>query len=328
MAQAHEGRWLSEFSITDCPHADRMARFRADFGQRFIVTVDAEEEFDWSRPLTREGFGLDHVPRLEKFQEFCEGRGVVPLYLVDYPLATSPRAGEILRGPIAAGKAEVGVQLHPWVNPPFDEDISEFNSFAGNLPEALEREKFKRLRDAIERNFGEAPLAYRAGRYGVGPNTVQILQDMGIAVDTSARARFDYSSTGGANFRDLPIKPWWLDKAQRVMEMPLTTVFWGPLGRFGPWLYPRLWRVPRLRGALVRGIEVAVRDRLPILVFSFHSPSLATGYTPYVRNEDELDQFYEWWRTAFDVLARHGVRPTSIREIMNAVDLASPPIAS
>lgn len=322
-----------------------MARFVPGFGQRFIVTVDAEEEFDWTRPLKREGFGLDHVPRLEKFQEFCEGRGVVPLYLVDYPLATSERAGEILRGPIAAGKAEVGVQLHPWVNPPFDEEVSEYNSYAGNLPETLEREKFKRLRDAIQQNFGAAPLAYRAGRYGVGPHTPAILEEMGIAVDTSARARFDYSASGGANFRDLPVRPWWLDQRRRVLEMPLTTVFWGPLGRIGPWLYPRLWRVPRLRGALAharlldripltpegtniaemqRGIEVAVREGLPILVFSFHSPSLAIGHTPYVRSEDDLDLFYDWWRTAFDLLERHGIRPTSIRDIMASAELATP----
>ena len=35
-------------------------------------------------------------------------------------------------------------------------------------------------------------------------------------------------------------------------EMPLTTVFWGPLRQQGPWLYPRLWRVARLRGILAR----------------------------------------------------------------------------
>jgi hypothetical protein len=36
------------------------------------------------------------------------------------------------------------------------------------------------------------------------------------------------------------------------MELPLTTVFSGLLRRQGPWLFPRLWRVPRLRGAMAR----------------------------------------------------------------------------
>lgn len=320
-----------------------MVRFQPGTGQRYILTVDAEEEFDWTRPLARTGFGLNHIPRLAKFQEFCEGEGVVPLYLVDYPLATSERAGEILRGPIAAGKAEIGVQLHPWVNPPFEEEVNEFNSFSGNLPEPLERAKFTALRDAIVKNFGTAPLSYRAGRYGVGPNTVPILKDCGIAIDTSARSRFDYSATGGANFRDLPVKPWWVDAERRLMEMPLTTVFWGPLRKWGHWLYPRMWRVPRLRGALsrfglleripltpegvtreeaLRAIDLAIDDGLPILVFSFHSPSLASGYTPYVRSEADLDAFYDWWRAAFALLRQRNVAPTSIKDIMATVALA------
>ena len=320
-----------------------MVRFQPGTGQRYILTVDAEEEFDWTRPLARTGFGLNHIPRLAKFQEFCEGQGVVPLYLVDYPLATSERAGEILRGPIAAGKAEIGVQLHPWVNPPFEEEVNEFNSFSGNLPEPLERAKFTALRDAIVKNFGTAPLSYRAGRYGVGPNTVPILKDCGIAIDTSARSRFDYSATGGANFRDLPVKPWWVDAERRLMEMPLTTVFWGPLRKWGHWLYPRMWRVPRLRGALsrfglleripltpegvtreeaLRAIDLAIDDGLPILVFSFHSPSLASGYTPYVRSEADLDAFYDWWRAAFALLRQRNVAPTSIKDIMATVALA------
>lgn len=320
-----------------------MVRFQPEAGQRYILTIDAEEEFDWTQPLARTGFGLDHVPRLAKFQAFCESQGVVPLYLVDYPLATSERAGEILRGPIAAGKAEIGVQLHPWVNPPFDEEVNEFNSFSGNLPEELERAKFTALYDAIVKNFGAAPLSYRAGRYGVGPNTVPILKDCGIAIDTSARSRFDYSATGGANFRDLPVRPWWVDAERRLMEMPLTTVFWGPLRKWGHWLYPRMWRVPRLRGALsriglleripltpegvtreeaLRAIDLAIDDGLPILVFSFHSPSLASGYTPYVRSEEDLDAFYEWWRAAFALLAERNVTPTSIKQIMATVALA------
>ncbi|MEO7384264.1 MAG: polysaccharide deacetylase family protein [Novosphingobium sp.] len=321
-----------------------MVQFLPGTGQRCLLTVDTEEEFDWTRPLERASFGLDHVSRLAKFQQFCESHGVAPVYLVDYPLATSERAAEILSGPIAAGRAEIGVQLHPWVNPPFEEEVNEFNSFSGNLPERLERAKFTQLRDMIEKNFGASPLSYRAGRYGVGPNTVPILKDCGIAIDTSSRSRFDYSATGGANFRDLPVNPWWVDEERRLMELPLTTVFWGPLRKQGHWLYPRMWRIPRLRGALARaglleripltpegvtlkeaarGIDVAIDDGLPVLVFSFHSPSLASGFTPYVRNEADLDAFYDWWRTVFAHLARRKVTWTTIKGIMESVELAS-----
>lgn len=329
--------------ITDLPKDEALARFKPGFGQRFILTVDTEEEFDWTRPINRSGHTVHTVTRLAKFQEFCEGQGVVPIYLVDYPIATSPTAADILRTPLAEGRAEIGVQLHPWVSPPHDEQVNEHNSFAGNLPPELERAKFKQLRDTIEQNFGAIPRIYRAGRYGVGPNTAEILSDNGIAIDSSVRARFDYSAFGGPNFRDFPVLPYWINRSRGLLELPLTTVYWGPLRQLGPWLYPMMWRVPRLRGALarfglmeripltpegvtseeaLRGIDIALDAGLPVLVFSFHSPSLAPGYTPYVRNEDDLDRLYDWWRVAFAYLRERGAAPTSVAEIIDSIALA------
>lgn len=329
--------------ITDMPQAHSFVRFASDFGRRFVITIDAEEEFDWGKPLRASGHTLHSISRLARFQDFCEGQGVVPVYLVDYPVATSRLAADILRAPLAAGLAEIGVQLHPWVSPPFEEDVNPYNSFAGNLSPELEGEKFRRLHEAIVKNFEAVPRIYRAGRYGVGPNTPAILRRHGIAIDTSARSRFDYSSQGGPNFRDLPVRPWWVDEPGGLMEMPLTTVYWGALRRQGPWLYPKLWRTPRLRGALARvglleripftpegvnetevrrGIDAALGEGLELLVFSFHSPSLQPGHTPYVRSEADLDRLYDWWRMVFALLKDRGVQPTSVEEIMAAAVLA------
>jgi len=323
------------------PPRGREARLSAEFGCSFLVTVDTEEEFDWGKPLVREGYGVEHIPRLAKFQEFCEGQGVVPVYLVDWPVATSTLAVDILGPALEAGRAEIGVQLHPWVNPPFDEEVTPHNSFAGNLPRELESAKFRNLRDMIEDRFGIAPLIYRAGRYGVGPDTAALLRQTGIAIDTSVRAKFDYSASGGPDFRRHPLVPYWIDDERSLLELPLTTVFWGMLRRQGDWLYPALRAVPRLLGGLarlglleripltpegvtveeaIRGIDIAIDDGLPVLVFSFHSPSLRPGHTPYVRDEADLDALYDWWRRVFAYLAMRGVKPVTVAEVMKAVE--------
>jgi hypothetical protein len=330
-------------NLLDSPAAPEFVRFGEGFGQRFLVTVDTEEEFDWSAPMTREHHSLVTIPALRTFQSFCEEYGVVPVYLIDYPIAQAAEAAEALGDAVRAGRAEVGVQLHPWVNPPFEEEVNEFNSYAGNLPAALEREKFAVLRDTIEERFGTPPRIYRAGRYGLGPDTAQVLADHGLAIDTSVRAQFDYSGNGGPNYRDHPLRPYWIDRKRRLLELPLTTVFWGPLRRLGPRLYPYLWRMPSLRGMLsrmrlleripltpegvtleeaLRGIDVAVDEGLPVLVLSFHSPSLAPGHTPYVRNEADLATLYNWWRHVFTHLAQRGVKPTSVAHVMESVALA------
>lgn len=322
------------------PPPEAKADFAPGFGTRFILTIDTEEEFNWDKPLDRKEHGTDHVPRLEKFQTFCENQGVAPIYLVDWPIANSRRAAEILTAPLATGKAEIGVQLHPWVNPPFEEEVNEYNSYAGNLSRGLEEQKAANLRKAIEDNFSITPLIYRAGRYGLGSNTAEILSSQGIAIDSSVRPHFDYSSSGGPNYQTFPLTPYWVDDKRTLLELPLTTTYWGLLRKQGDWIYPRMWRAPALRGILarlslleripltpegvsvdeaIRGIDIALDDGLPLLVLSFHSPSLRPGDTPYVRSESELDDLYDWWRRIIAYLTLRGIRPTTVREIMDNV---------
>ena len=163
----------------------------------------------------------------------------------------------------------------------------------------------------------------------------------GIAVDTSVRAKFDYSAAGGPDYRQHPVHPYWVDDERTLLELPLTTVFWGMLRQQGDYIYPRLWRMPSLRGLLARlgilervpltpegvsveeatrGIDMALDDGVPLLVFSFHSPSLRPGDTPYVRTEADLDNLYDWWRRIFSYLEQRGVKPSSVKDVMHAVE--------
>lgn len=328
--------------LTQPPPSAARAQFGAGFAPRSLLTVDTEEEFDWSGPFTRDRHGLDHVARIAEFQAFCEGLGVVPVYLVDWPIADSPAAQGVLGPAVRDGRAEVGIQLHPWVNPPFEEEVSPHNSYAGNLPPELERAKFMALRDRIEQAFGVAPMIYRAGRYGLGPETARLLTDAGVAIDSSVRANFDYRAGHGPDYSAHPLTPYWVDAEHRLLELPLTTVWWGMLRRQGRWLHPLAAKVPHLPGILartgllerialtpegvtkdeaLRGIDIALDDGLPLLVLSFHSPSLAPGYTPYVRNEHELGTLYDWLRGVYAYLERRGVKPTSVAEIMAAAEV-------
>ena len=325
--------------MLDPPPRGSRARFAPEFGQRVLLTVDTEEDFDWNAPFSSTGFGLDHIMRLRKFQEFCEGLGVSPVYLIDWPIATSELAVEMLAEAVNSGKAEVGIQLHPWVNPPKTEEVNDYNSYAGNLPPQLERKKFFRLRDEIAARFDTQPLIYRAGRYGLGPNSAANLKDAGVAIDTSVRANFDYSEGHGPDYSHHPLWPYWVDRERQLLELPVTSVFWGMLRKQGRALFPMTQRIPKLAGVFsrlgmlerialtpegvtaeeaIRGIDIAVDDGLPILVLSFHSPSLDIGYTPYVRTEEDLDLLYDWFRQVYAYCRKLGVTPTSVAEIMDA----------
>lgn len=323
------------------PPRTSTARFAQGFGQRVLLTVDTEEEFDWNSPFRRDGHGLSHIAAIPRFQSFCETLGAQPVYLVDWPVVNDAYAVEIIGDAVRRGAAEVGMQLHPWVNPPFEEQVSQHNSYAGNLPPALEAAKFMALRNAIEAAFGTAPLIYRAGRYGLGASTAHLLKRAGIRVDTSVRPLFDYTSQSGPDYSNHPLNPYWVDQARRLLELPVTSVFCGPLRQFGPQLHRAQRHVPTIfsgfsrfnlleRIALtpegvspaeaLRGIDVAVASGLPVLVLSFHSPSLAPGHTPYAATDAAVERLYHWFSAVYADLAKRGVRSTTVREIIASAD--------
>lgn len=325
------------------PAVADLAHFPTDFGTKYWVTVDTEEDFDWSQPFARAGYRLDSVPALTDCQRYFQAAHVAPVYLVDWPIVQDDTAVAILAAAQAGGHAEIGAQLHPWVNPPFDEVVSEQNSYTANLPLALQRAKLKMLRDAIADRLGAAPICYRAGRYGIGPHSAAILLELGFRCDTSVRSGFDYRRGHGPDFRAAPLRPWWVGPVgDALLEVPLTTLFAGLLGRAGQSFYHWAATPHSLSGAALarfglmerialtpegipaeracKAIDIAIDQRLPLLNFSFHSPSLQPGNTPYVRDADDLAAFYRWWDVVLDHLARRGVAPTGVAALLDAAE--------
>jgi hypothetical protein len=308
-------------------------------GPRFLVTVDTEEEFDWSAPFSRNNHGTSHVPSINSFQILCEKNGVSPLYLIDYPIANDPIAIHLLGEYAALNKAAIGVQLHPWVNPPFEEELSAYNSFACNLSRDLEWSKLSNLHACIVKNFGVRPDIYRAGRYGAGPETPQMLAELGICFDTSVRSNFNYTAEGGPDYSNASLNPYWV-LPSTLVELPLTSVFSGGLRRMGAKLYNELLSSQTSKALLSRagllerialtpegiplakaieGIDCALEQGVSILNFSMHSPSLEPGHTGYVRDSDDLDRLYKWWDGVFAHLKLRGVTPVSVAEIKQAI---------
>ena len=308
-----------------------------DFGTRFTVFVDVEEEFDWSAPLDRASRATTAMAALPDAHCRFADRGVGLTCLIDHPIAVDPAAVAILARIVEDGRSEIGSQLHAWVNPPFLEPLRPAASYAGNLPYALEAAKLDVLTDAIAAVFGTAPRVYRAGRYGIGPDSHALLASRGYRIDSSVRARYDYSGDGGPDFRALGNAAY--RSAGGLLELPLTTVFTGVARRGGQALYDALGRLPKGRGiasrtglfsrialtpedmpiaAALAAIDVAIGQGERLLTLSFHSPSLAPGHTPYVRDRADLARFHAWWDRMLDHLGRRGVRSASIAEILQA----------
>ncbi len=317
----------------------------ASFGRHFIVTIDTEEEFDWSTPGASDDFDVTAIAALPAMHDRLAAFGISPIYMVDYVVAANEGSAAVLRDLLARDPATaIGAQLHSWVTPPLGSG-ARIETFAGNLPREVEAAKLDRLVAMIERALGRRPCIYRAGRYGVGPNTFQALAARGFRVDASMRARFDYSREGGPDFTAVSPGAFALsDDVQgesALVEMPLSTIYTGLLRAQGMWLHPMLGRIPRARGVFARSrllsrvpltpegtsareacraIGIAAAEGERMLQLTFHSPSLVPGHTPYVRNARELARFHAWWDEVLPSLGRHGYAPASLGDVLSALD--------
>lgn len=326
------------------PPAGAYVELPQEFGRRFMVFCDTEEEFDWTKPHNRDSRSTTHMKTLPVAHARLRSYGAHPIYMIDHPIATDPASIEILRPLQDGGECGIGTQLHPWVNPPFEEEVNRTNSFAGNLPAGLERAKLQCLTETIAEAFGRRPIIYRAGRYGVGPNTARFLAELGYRLDASVRAMFDYSSERGPDFSRIKPLPYRVGDSP-LLEVPLSAVYLGLLRGVGPALYRSAAKLPHGPGVLARtgllnrvgltpegypldealqAVERMLDDGVQLFSISFHSPSWVPGHTPFVRDEADLAEFYAWWEGVLGLLTRRGVTSASLDDMLAAAEHVRP----
>ena len=321
------------------PAAAELIDWPSDFGTRFLVFSDVEEEFEWTVPVDRRNRSTAAMAAFPAAHRRFRDQGIGLVCMVDHPVATDPAAADILRRVLEDGRSTIGAQLHAWVTPPYPPEFPS-DSYPGNLPRRWEAAKIDTLTDALVAAFGRRPLAYRAGRYGIGPATIELLASRGYRVDSSVRARYDYRRDGGPDFTAVGAAAY---RVGKLVELPLTTVFTGRARAAGPILYPWLSKLPRARGAFARAgllqrvaltpedmpveaalgaIDIAVGEGTRLLSLSFHSPTLAPGNTPYVRDAADLAAFWHWWDRVLARLDGLGVMPTTLDDAIAAAEKA------
>lgn len=278
------------------------------------VVIDTEEEFDWSMPFDPAAISTENILHQPLAQAIFDRYGVVPTYVVDYPVVASRAARDVLARFATSGRCEIGAHLHPWVNPPGGEPIDARHSYPGNLAPELERAKLAALTECITQGFGQRPTIYKAGRYGVGPATGSALAALGYQIDASVVPHTNFSAEAGPDFTALPAEPFLT--VEGILALPLSVHFAGCLAASGPFLYPLLsgrWgRFLHLPGVAARlglierlmlspeghGLDdmkrqtrAALRQGERLFMLTYHSSSLLPGGAPYVRTVAERERF-------------------------------------
>ncbi len=295
------------------------AKYPKDAGPFLLVIVDTEEEFDW-QSFSRSACNVESIRQQVHTQQIFDRYGIVPTYAVDYAVASQEGGYGPLREFLQDGRCGIGAHLHPWVNPPFEEEVCARNSYPCNLSMNLELRKLTALTEMISRNFGVRPVLYKAGRYGADAETSAALEALDYEIDCSMLPWTDLTPQNGPDFHRCSNDPYWFGEGSRLLEIPLTTGLVGGLQRVGQGLYwwldsPQARRL-RLTGAFARagllerirltpeGSSLSDAKRVSrslledygqrVFTVTYHSPSLEPGHTPYVRSDADLAGFLGW----------------------------------
>lgn len=290
---------------------------------QLIVVIDTEEEFDWSSPPDRKANSVTAMEKVYRIQDIFDEYQIKPCYVIDYPIASQATGYEPLLEIFNQGNCEIGAHLHPWVNPPFEEELNTYNTYPGNLDKQLEYVKLKILTEQIQKVFNFSPNIYKAGRYGVGKNTTEILAKLGFDIDLSICTSYDYQADGGPDFSDAHAEPFWFGPDNKMLEIPLSGAFVGSAGQYSKKIYnlAENFNFIKARGILSR---LNIVDRLMLspegytpkehikltrflynkgvrtFTWNLHSPTVVPGMTQYTQNKKELTVFLDSFRYFFD----------------------------
>lgn len=294
-----------------------------DLPPQLIVVIDTEEEFNWNQPVDRRSTSVAAMQFVERVQDIFDEYAISPCYVIDYPIASQEESFKPLVDIFRDKRCEIGAHLHPWVTPPEVEELLPKNTYPGNLVRKLEYEKLSNLTNIIQKNFDFKPTIYKAGRYGFGENTESILKELGYQIDLSFCPPVNHSHDGGPDYSQAHAYPFWFDENRDLLEIPITGSFVGHAGRAArplfdmaqsynkfklPGVFSKLGIVDRLvlspegftSEEHVKITEFLYREGVRTFTWSFHSPTVMPGATPYVNNDQELKRFLGSFHQYFD----------------------------
>lgn len=297
------------------------------------VSIDTESDKGrgWRsrRPMSFDGITDGVVKRLHPlFERF----GAKPTYLLSPEVLRDEACVETFRRLLPS--SELGTHLHGEYAEPnaFEPDVT--SAFQRDYTPDVERQKLTYLTDLFIRAFGHQPQSFRAGRFGIGPASIPILESLGYVVESSVTPHMDWASSGapGLSFHGAPSQPYRPDPEEpgrpgtaAILEVPVTIRrrIWNALPGLGRRVEPRWLRPTRgSEEGLVRVAEDEIAearriapDRPVILNAMFHNVEVVPNTSPYAANEEEARGILDRLRALLSFARRAGISVVGLGDV-------------
>lgn len=310
---------------------------------RAYLCVSIDTECDKGKGwLSKKPMAFDgvHDGVVKRLQPLFARYHAKPTYLLSPEVIRDPRCAEALSA--IEGSCELGTHLHGEYAEPgaFEPDLTK--DFQRDYAPEVEREKMTYLTDLFIRTFGSQPRSFRAGRFGIGPASIAILESLGYTVESSVTPHMDWSDVGaeGLSFTRAPTQPYRPDHEDpgregfaKLLEVPVTIRkrLWNALPCVGRLVEPRWLRPTRgTADALVRVAEDEIADarraapgRPVILNAMFHNVEIIPGASPYAADEDGANAILGRLGALLAFAERESIRVVGLGDVPEILDGAT-----
>lgn len=328
------------------------------------VTLDTEcDRFpDWEvrQPLSFLNI-LEGVP--DRLQPLFERYAVKPTYLLSPEIIQDDACVELFKSLV--DRAELAAHLHAeFIEPQADRAARRTPAFQCDYSPEIEQAKLRNLTDLFAERFGYRPTAFRAGRYGIGPHTLEFLAQLGYLVDSSVTPWMWWRRNNGfgVNFLGAPGQPYRpaaedcrRPGAMGLWEVPITIVnprlnrwplgFWrmiNPLNRWHMRFLQTVWR-GKLRPVWLRPTFSTAEEMLSVadllvretddasdvvLCMMLHTMEATASMSPYNLSPGDVDRFLARMADFFEALtAKYDVRPVGLSDVPRIMTAEQDPVA-
>ncbi len=303
-----------------------------------IISIDTECDKGpgWEIPKPM-GFRniTEGIPNTLKplFDQF----NIKPTYLLSPEVIKSQECVNIFK---EQSNAELGTHLHgEFIGPAEDLNANRTSTPQLKYDPETEKAKLENLTNLFIDTYGYAPLSFRAGRWGMSPQTLHFLQDLGYRVDSSVCSfRTHYFDDDYVNFWGAPLQPYhpsmhdFRKKGKmKILEVPATLgnphlmkwprfilrnlddksrVHKKILGKLGysskiSWFRPWKSSAEEMKILADQYIAHFANNGKPALLnMMFHSNEILQGTSPYAQTENELTAYIESIKKLFDHLQK------------------------
>lgn len=281
------------------------------------------------RPMSFAGV---HVGIVERLQPLFASYGAKPTYLVSPEVIRDPQSAEELRA--IGASCELGAHLHGEYAEPGAWEPEVTRDFQRDYEGDVEQRKLTYLTDQFIRAFEHQPVSFRAGRFGIGPRTIGILESLGYAVESSVTPNVDWSNQGspGLSFENAPTQPYRPrreDPTQpgdsTILEIPITIRrrLLNALPGIGKRVEPRWLRPTWATGeALVRLAEDEIADarraapgRPVVLNAMLHNTEIIPDASPYAEAEPEAREILDRLRCLLAFAKRESIAVIGLGDV-------------